>query len=138
MNKAIVLAVVALATLSGCATKHYGRQGELTDYEKLQLNCREVDIELAKIDGFLKRVDDESSFDMLSVFSFIGDLGLGNVVEKRAAVKSATERRKQLREIRMLKGCAYTTVMPSTPSVAAPPSQPYLIPSPPPPGLTDN
>ena len=51
MKKVLVAGIVVL--LAGCATKNYGRQGELTDYEKNTMSCRELALEQAKVMGFL-------------------------------------------------------------------------------------
>ncbi|EAP1704760.1 hypothetical protein D6O16_07110 [Salmonella enterica] len=91
--------------LSGCATKNYGRQPELTSYEKSTLTCREIDLEIAKVHGFLKTVDDESEFDGRSVLSFLGDFGIGNLMEKDSAVDSANKRLTQLEDLRNQRQC---------------------------------
>lgn len=99
--KAKLLFVLLLGTLAtGCATKHYGRQGELTEHETSALECREVDLEIAKVSGFIARVERESEFSVASVFSFFGDFGIGNLMEKSAALRSAEDRLRQLQTIR--------------------------------------
>lgn len=100
----LVLTSVSIL-LSGCATKHYGRQPELTSFEESTLSCREMDLEIAKVEGFLQTVDDESSFDGRSVLSFLGDFGIGNVLEKNSAVDSANKRLDQLKDLRFKKQC---------------------------------
>ncbi len=101
----IVIAVLSLA-MAGCATKNYGRQGELTDYERQTMTCREIALEEAKVMGFLDHVDKESQFDGRSVLSFLGDFGIGNLMEKDNAVTSANSRLKQLKDVSAQKGCA--------------------------------
>lgn len=91
--------------LSGCATKNYGRQGELTQYEKNTMTCREIALEKAKVQGFKEHVEKESEFDGRSVLSFLGDFGVGNVIEKNAALKSANRRLEQLKEVEKQKNC---------------------------------
>lgn len=92
-----LIAVAVLAVLaSGCATKMYGRQGEVTDVERTTMTCREIDLEIAKVHGYIERVERESRFDFKSVLSFLGDAGVGNVLEKRAAINSARDRLEQL------------------------------------------
>lgn len=91
--------------VSGCATKNYGRQGEVTSYERSTLTCREIDIETAKVHGFLAHVNTESEFDGRSVLSFLGDFGVGNVMEKSSAMESATKRLAQLQEARSSRAC---------------------------------
>lgn len=110
-NRVTAFGLVAVAALlaSGCATKNYGRQGELTSYEQQNLTCRDIDLESAKVHGFLKQVDRESEFDGRSVLSFLGDFGIGNVMEKSSAVDSANRRLAQLQDLRNNKGCGIQT-----------------------------
>jgi hypothetical protein len=102
-----VLAAIAAAVMvsTGCATKNYGRQGSLTDYERRELSCREIDLETAKVHGYLAHVEKESEFDGRSVLSFLGDFGVGNVMEKTSALEAANKRLSQLHELRSSKGC---------------------------------
>lgn len=108
MKLGFVLVMAATVLLTGCATKNYGRQGELTDFEKNSLSCREIDLETAKAHGFLAHVDKESQFDGRSVLSFLGDFGIGNMMEKDNAVQSANTRLSQLQSQRIAKNCAST------------------------------
>lgn len=114
---AVGIALLA-ALMSGCATKNYGRQGELTDFERRSLECREIELETAKVHGFLAHVEKESQFDGRSVLSFLGDFGIGNVMEKNHAVQSANTRLSQLQNLRTQKGCGAS---PQTSAAAAPP-----------------
>ena len=102
--KKVLLAVLVLG-LAGCATKNYGRQGELTTYERQTMTCREIALEEAKVMGFLDHVEKESQFDGRSVLSFLGDFGIGNLMEKDNAVASANTRLKQLKEVSAQKNC---------------------------------
>lgn len=97
--------VVAALLLTGCATKNYGRQGELTDYERQTMTCREMDLETAKVHGYLAHVEKESQFDGRSVLSFLGDFGMGNVMEKSAAMEAANRRLAQLQDTQVRRGC---------------------------------
>lgn len=106
--KIVYVFAVAALVLTGCATKNYGRQGELTDFERTNLTCREIEIEEAKAHGFLDDVEKESQFDGRSVLSFLGDFGIGNIMEKDNAVKSANVRLKDLQQARTEKNCTTT------------------------------
>ncbi|MFY0014716.1 hypothetical protein ABTP72_19680, partial [Acinetobacter baumannii] len=46
MDFKVLLGAVMLVSLSvaGCATKNYGRQPELTDFERQTMSCREIDL----------------------------------------------------------------------------------------------
>lgn len=115
MNKDVrIAAALLLAGLSvaGCSTKNYGRQPELTSFEKQTMTCREIDLEQAKVQGFLAHVREESEFDGRSVLSFLGDFGIGNLMEKDAAVDSANQRMAQLSAAKMQQGCSYASAAP--------------------------
>lgn len=105
MKKFSLLILCITLSLTGCATKNYGRQGELTQYEKDTMTCREIALEKAKVQGFIEHVEKESKFDGRSVLSFLGDFGVGNVIEKGEALKSANTRLDQLKEVEKQKNC---------------------------------
>ncbi|MFK0377826.1 hypothetical protein [Pandoraea sp. NPDC090278] len=113
--KHVLFVVFAVVAVSGCATKNYGRQGELTGYEKGAMTCREIDLETAKVNGFIEHVNRESQFDGRSVLSFLGDFGVGNMMEKDSAMESANRRRVALDDLRASKGCGAYATVPSTP-----------------------
>jgi len=104
-STAVVLAIVAVCALSGCATKTYGRQGDLTSFEQTTMTCREIDLEEAKVQGFIQHVDQESSFSGRSVLSFMGDFGIGNTLEKSSALESADKRLKALQSAKKSRNC---------------------------------
>lgn len=107
---ALVLGAVVLST--GCSTKNYGRQADLTDFEKNTMTCRELDLEQAKVQGFIQHVNRESNFDGRSVLSFLGDFGVGNIMEKDSAIESATKRMTELNSARMRQSCSYANASP--------------------------
>ncbi|MCY0388007.1 hypothetical protein OVY01_12325 [Robbsia sp. Bb-Pol-6] len=124
MKRRLLSTLIVCTALAGCATKFYGRESELTAYEKNSLSCPEIDIETAKIDDFQRRVGQESQFDGRSALSFATDFGIGNAMEKSAAIKSANNRRNQLDDLRVEKGCAKDAppsvrTMPSTSPTSA-------------------
>ncbi|MFF7710904.1 hypothetical protein [Pseudomonas sp. NPDC007930] len=104
-NWCCVLLMIAAAT-TGCSTKNYGRQPDLTTFEASTMTCREIDLEQAKVEGFINHVNDESRFDGRSVLSFMGDFGIGNVMEKSSALDSANQRLSRLKSVRAVKACA--------------------------------
>nr|EIW4158139.1 hypothetical protein [Pseudomonas aeruginosa] len=57
-----------------------------------------------------------------SVLSFLGDFGIGNLMEKDAAVDSANQRLTQLAGAKMQRGCTYAY------EAEAPAQQPYAAP----------
>lgn len=102
MKKSLLL-LAACAALAGCATKNYGRQGDVTSYEAQTMTCREIALETAKVHGYLDRVEKESQFDGRSVLSFLGDFGIGNTMEKSAAIQAANKRLAQLQAAKSTK-----------------------------------
>lgn len=100
----LVLGLCLLAT-SACATKTYGRQGELTAYEKQSMNCREIELEAAKVRGFIDHVNKESEFSGRDVLAILGDFGIGNSMEKSAALESANKRLTALNGLYHSKRC---------------------------------
>jgi hypothetical protein len=108
MKKGIALALLALA-IGGCATKNYGRQGTVSTFEQDTMTCREIDLEIARTQGFLEHVNKESEFSGRDVLAFLGDFGIGNSLEKTAALESATKRTEQLKDLRTKRSCAIKT-----------------------------
>lgn len=108
MNQKVlfVASLLVLLFIQGCATKTYGRQGSLTNYEKDSMTCREIDLEMAKVNGFVEHVNKESEFSGRDVLAILGDFGIGNNLEKSAALESANKRIEQLRVQRNAKKCA--------------------------------
>lgn len=70
------------------------------------MNCREIQLEQAKVQGCVQAVDKESEFSGRSVLPFLGDFGIGNVIEKNAAMESADSRAYQLRMLSFERGCS--------------------------------
>ncbi len=91
-----VIVIGLSLSMLGCATKHYGRQGTLTAYEKETMSCREIDLEIAKVRGFVDHVNKESEFSGRDVLAALGDFGIGNSLERGAAIESANNRRDAL------------------------------------------
>lgn len=104
----IIAAILVFVALQGCATKHYGRQGQLTAYETETMSCREIDLEMAKVRGFIDHVNKESEFSGKDVLAILGDFGIGNSMEKSAAIESANNRLDSLRDLKKSKKCAGT------------------------------
>jgi hypothetical protein len=95
----------SMAFLQGCATKTYGRQGTLTDFEKQSMSCREIELERAKVNGFIDHVNKESEFSGRDVLAILGDFGIGNNLEKSAALESANKRLSELKNLHEAKSC---------------------------------
>ena len=127
MGKLIMIAaLLAAATLSGCATKTFGRMGSLTPFERETMTCREIALEAARTDGFIERVTTESRFDHKDVLAFLGDFGIGNSMERQAAMESATLRRGQLGELATAKQCGAIAALPAVSSPLTSPASTAL------------
>ena len=106
MKNLIIVITVGMFFLQGCATKNYGRQGILSSYEQETMTCREIDLELAKMQGFIEYVNKESKFSGKDVLAILGDLGIGNYMEKEDAIESANNRIAELNALKNRKQCA--------------------------------
>ena len=83
----ILVLCLSFVAVTGCATKRYGRMQSITGHEKNSYTCKEIKVELSKVDAFELQVAEGAEFSALSVASFLGDLGIGNTIEKNAALK---------------------------------------------------
>jgi hypothetical protein len=105
MRAVVICLVVGVGLLQACATKTYGRQGQLTDFEKQTFTCRDIDLETAKVRGWIDGVNKESEFSGRDVLAILGDFGIGNAMERGAAMESANTRLASLKDLRQTKNC---------------------------------
>lgn len=107
-TKKIMACALALA-LSGCATERFGREQRVTTAESGTLTCQQIDVEIAKVDGFLVDLHSQWTQNVgRRVLGILGDFGIGNVMEKNDAIASADARREELLKLRAAKGCIGT------------------------------
>ncbi len=102
---ALSLILGASVAMSGCATKRYGRMQPLVPAEADAMDCKQIGIEIAKVEGFEQQVADGAKIDWKSVAGFLGDYGIGNTMEKNAAIESAGKRKSELRALQVQKQC---------------------------------
>ncbi|HHB9431401.1 TPA: hypothetical protein ACOEOA_000419 [Stenotrophomonas maltophilia] len=134
-KKFVVAGALLILVFSGCATKRYGRLQPITSYETLTYSCEQIRIELSKVDAFDRQVEQQAKFSGMSVASFLGDFGIGNVIERNEAKRTSVERRSQLQGAFSAKRCGDVEVPradapPATvnpPSEAAPAAQPAKV-----------
>jgi hypothetical protein len=103
----VVVSIVGL--LTACATERFGREQRLTAAETASLTCAQIDLEIAKVDGFL--TDTETQWDNTHGRRFLGflaDFGIGNHMEHGDAIESADTRRQQLLDLRAVRQCPGT------------------------------
>ena len=74
------------------------------------MTCREINLEIARTQGFKNKVEDESAFSGKDVLAFLGDFGIGNQMEKSAALDSANNRLTKLQEMREKNNCQIVIV----------------------------
>ena len=102
----VVSVSVLLAISFGCATERFGRQTSLTEYERKVYSCKDIELEMAKTSGFIQEITEaRKDFKGTDVWGLLGDFGIGNAMEFSNAMESATERLKQLEELKVEKGC---------------------------------
>ena len=100
-----IFVVLCVVLLSACATKRYGRMEPVSPVEKTAYTCRDIDIEISKIETFQDEMHQKSKVDAKSALGFLGDLGIGNRMEKHEAKKSAKERLAELELLHARKSC---------------------------------
>lgn len=109
------LLILFSLVLAGCATKRHGRAQPLSSFEGQEYTCRDIQVELAKVDAFEDQIRRESGFDGRSVLGFLGDFGIGNAMERNDAEESARVRKEQLHTLQRSKDC-YSTRPASAPN----------------------
>ena len=92
MKTPIAAVLVAVMLAGGCATKHYGRLEAAT----AEADCAQVAAGLADVHRFRDEVERRSAFGPEDVLAILLDFGIGNVIEKQAALRSADARTSQL------------------------------------------
>lgn len=102
--KALTAVVVAL-TLAGCATKQYPQAANVTGGESSAMDCKAVELEIAKVKSVQQEIETTGEFDGRTVLGFLGDFGIGNGMAKGEARKKATNRLNQLEALKAVK-CA--------------------------------
>jgi|SRR4249919_754698 len=110
MRNAASAAVIAALLLTGCATKRYGRLQPLTGAERVAYTCRDIDLEIAKVQAFQQQVVEGAQFNVASVLGILGDYGIGNSMERGAAEASAARRLGQLNDLKAERGCSGTSL----------------------------
>jgi hypothetical protein len=103
--KTLALAAAVLA-LAGCATQRYGRMTDVSASERELMECRDIRLEVVRAEQFLTNVRiQRRDTNAAHVLGFLGDFGIGNVMEGDAAELSGETRLKQLRDLSVQKQC---------------------------------
>ncbi len=101
----IPLFLCATLMISGCATKRYDRLQSVSGAEALAYDCKDINLELAKVAEARRQVAEGSQINLMSVAGFLGDFGIGNALEKSAAEKTIADRESGLMSLKAEKGC---------------------------------
>lgn len=107
-NKTILIVslfLTAACLFSGCATKRYGRMTALSGMEKNLYDCKDIELEISKVEKFILEVNEGGEIDLRSVAGFLGDFGIGNSMEKNEALKSAYAKLEELKQLKIEKDC---------------------------------
>ncbi len=112
MLKEVVVVALVAASIAGCATKRNERVTELSGPEMEFCTCREIELEMAKVEQFRSQVADGAKTDWRSVAGFLGDFGIGNSMERSKAECSATQRMLALQTLEAQKRCGIVVAPP--------------------------
>ena len=101
MNGKLLVIFIIIFISFGCATQRFGRMQHITEIERKLLTCSQLEIEIAKTQGFLDgtRRQDEK-FITADLLGFLGDFGIGNAMEYSDAIESGNMRLDELNELK--------------------------------------
>ncbi len=107
--RGLIVTGFVILSLTACATQRYGRQTPVSPTEKQLLSCSDLKIEIAKSEYFLDDIQRQrSDTSAAHVLGFLGDFGIGNVIEGDAAEASGRTRLMELKALEVGKGCKAT------------------------------
>ena len=100
------IASVLMLSLTACATQRYGREAPVSPGERSSLTCEQIVLEIEKSEFFIADIQRQRrDTSGAHVLGFLGDFGIGNVMEGDAAELSGMERLSQLKALQSEKGC---------------------------------
>lgn len=103
--KFMVLMIIIVLVTTACATKRYPIATPMSSGEAQVLNCENLNLELIRADQIEKQIDETGQFDGRTVIGFLGDFGIGNGMAKDEARAALAERRRNIRDAQVSKGC---------------------------------
>ena len=78
----------------------------LSEAERTQYTCRDIDLELAKVSRFRARMADMERFEpLLADESFVGGFGSASTIHRNYTERTAARREVQLKDLRIEKQC---------------------------------
>ena len=102
----ILTIFICVVLVVGCATQRYGRLTSVSPAERRHLDCGDIEIEIAKAEHFISEVQlARSETTGAHVLGFLGDFGIGNVMEGDAAEASGRSRLRELRALHAERDC---------------------------------
>ncbi|MEM9739056.1 MAG: hypothetical protein AAF829_04245 [Pseudomonadota bacterium] len=101
----VAIGLASSLLVSGCATKRYPIATPLSGTEAALLDCRELELELARTEETQATIADTAGTDWRSAAGFLGDFGIGNAMAKSEAEEALAERRTSILTARAEKGC---------------------------------
>ncbi len=110
-------AIALMLLLTACATQRYGRATPLAPSERRSLTCEQIGLEIEKTEFFVADIQRQrSETSGAHVLGFLGDFGIGNVMEGNAAEASGEDRLRQLRALHSEKRCPSAAHLKETPA----------------------
>ncbi|WP_338659216.1 hypothetical protein [Yersinia intermedia] len=89
--------------LAGCATKQYPQASSVTGEEVTAMDCKSVQLEIAKTHSIQNEIEKTGDFDGRTVLGALGDFGIGNGMAKSEARRKAQARLEQLESLKSVK-----------------------------------
>jgi len=105
MRILMVIAAAGAVGAAGCATKRYPIAVPLSAVESELMTCRELALEIDRIDSTRTQIANTAETDWRSVAGFLGDYGIGNAMAKSEAERALTERYRQVRRAQEARSC---------------------------------
>ena len=97
---------VLILSLTACATQRYGRATPVSPGERTALTCEQIALEIEKTEFFIADIQRQRrDTSGAHVLGFLGDFGIGNVMEGDAAELSGMERLSELKALQSNKDC---------------------------------
>jgi len=106
MKAATVATLIAVGlAAAGCATKRYPMATPLGSAERSAMTCRELDLEMIRVDEVRAQINSTAKTDWRSVAGFLGDYGIGNAMAKGDADRALDRRTLAINAARAEKNC---------------------------------
>ena len=106
MTKKLSTVIVLSVLGAGCTTfKQYPTVIPLTEYEKANLTCNDIENEFQKLKVIRADIVREDADKYKTAVDFVTDLGIGNDITKKDLDKKIQARAGELKTIQAKRGC---------------------------------